>query len=46
MLHTDIDIVEEDVFLEWYSAIQDAEVKKKVGPFVEWLQTAEEEEED
>ncbi|KND00889.1 uncharacterized protein SPPG_03989 [Spizellomyces punctatus DAOM BR117] len=42
----DTDLVEEDTFLEWYRGIGSDELKKKAAPFVLWLQTAEEEEED
>ncbi|KAJ1929812.1 hypothetical protein IWQ60_000841 [Tieghemiomyces parasiticus] len=46
-LNYDLDLVDEEVFLAWNAeALADSELKKKVAPFVEWLATAEEEDED
>ncbi|KAJ1967925.1 hypothetical protein IWQ62_001553 [Dispira parvispora] len=43
----DTDLIEEDVFLMWNKETPDSSsVKKKVAPFMDWLSTAEEEEED
>ncbi|KAJ3018331.1 nudix (nucleoside diphosphate linked moiety X)-type motif 2 [Thoreauomyces humboldtii] len=40
----DMDLVEEDVMLEWFDSIPpDSHVKGRVEPFVKWLRTAEEE---
>ncbi|KAJ3045430.1 hypothetical protein HDV00_010300 [Rhizophlyctis rosea] len=41
----DKDLVEEEQFVKWGgSELKNEDVKKRVGPFLEWLQTAEEEE--
>ncbi|EFA77211.1 eukaryotic translation initiation factor 5 [Heterostelium album PN500] len=42
----DDDIVTEEVFIKWATKSKAKEVKKVVAPFIEWLETAEEDEED
>ncbi|KAF7723412.1 nudix (nucleoside diphosphate linked moiety X)-type motif 2 [Apophysomyces ossiformis] len=41
----DCDLVDEDVFHSWYESLeQESEIRKKSAKFIEWLSTAEEEE--
>ncbi|KAI8817971.1 eIF4-gamma/eIF5/eIF2-epsilon-domain-containing protein [Fimicolochytrium jonesii] len=44
----DADLVEEDIILAWHSSLspEAADLKRRVEPFVSWLQTAEEEDEE
>ncbi|KAJ1963366.1 hypothetical protein H4R35_007255, partial [Dimargaris xerosporica] len=43
----DLDLIEEEVFLQWNQETPDSsEVKKKVAPFISWLSTAEEEDDE
>lgn len=42
----DNDLVDEEAFLGWYDVLQaDSELKKKCARFMDWLKTADEEEE-
>jgi hypothetical protein len=43
----DVELVEEEIFVNWYNALEkDSPIEKKSAKFIEWLSTAEEEEED
>ena len=43
----DEDVLEEAFLLAWASGVEgDAQVKAKAKPFIDWLQTADDEEED
>lgn len=40
----DVELIEEDEFIKWYPTCKSPELKAKITPFIEWLSTAEEEE--
>lgn len=41
------DLLDEDACYEWYDSLKDDnEMKKKVSKFIDWLKTADEEEDD
>ena len=42
-----LDLVEEEVILKWATGggLKEGELRKRISAFIEWLQTAEEEEE-
>lgn len=49
MLYGDVDVLSEEVILEWFAEAQKSQregIWQKAAPFVKWLQEAEEESDD